>query len=181
MLRTLQKSILKNYLFKLLCALCFFLFLLSMVTKFYVNIEIPDIKKIIDVANIEPKVLPSLDIQQIMSTTEIRYQKPSQTTTKMPKVLESKVLKTQNIQEIHPSTEIKHQEVSEATNKAQTLKKILFFTGIFTLEDWGFGFGQKPFERCPVSNCFTTNKQSDGPLISGFHMFLDFSISHSIY
>ena len=151
-----------------------------MVTKFYVNIEIPDIKKIIDVANLEPKVLPILDIQESISAREIRYQKTSQATTEMPKVLESTLLKTQNIQEIQPSTEIKHQEISEATNKTQILKKILFFTGIFTLEDWGFGFGQKPFERCPVSNCFTTNKQSDGPLISGFHMFLDFSILHSI-
>ena len=181
MLRTLQKSISKNYLFKLLCALCFFLFLLSMVTKFYVNIEIPGIKKIIDVANLEPKVLPILDIQESISAREIRYQKTSQATTEMPKVLESTLLKIQNIQEIQPSTEIKHQEISEATNKTQILKKILFFTGIFTLEDWGFGFGQEPFERCPVSNCFTTNKQSDGPSISGFHMFLDFSILRSIY
>ena len=139
--------------------------------------EIPAIKKITDVSNSEAKVLQTLDIQEIISTTEIKYQKTSQTTTEMQKALESKVLKTQNIQEIKPTTEIKHQEISERSNKAQKLKTILFYTGIFTLEDWGFGFGQEPFKRCPVSNCFTTNKLIDKSSISGFHMFLGFSIS----
>ena len=175
-----QKCASKHHLFKLLFVLCFFLILLSVVTKFSLNIEIPNIKKIIDVSNLEPKVSPTPDIQGIISTTEIKYQKSSQTTTKLPKVLESKALTTKNIQDIKSSTEIKPQEISKATNKTQILKKILFYTGIFTLDDWGFGFGQEPFERCPVSNCFTTNKQSDGPLISGFHMVSDFSILHSI-
>ena len=140
-----------------------------------------DIKRIIDVSNLELKVLPTQDIQATISTTEINHQKSNLTTTKLPKVLESKALTTKNIQDIKSSTDIKPQEISKATNKTQILKKILFYTGIFTLDDWGFGFGQEPFERCPVSNCLTSNNQSDGPLISGFHMFLDFSILHSIY
>ena len=176
-----QKCASKSHLFRLLGVLCFVLLLVSTVTRFSLNVEMPDIKKIIDVSNLEHKVLQTLKIKTTISTAETKYQKSSLTTTKIPKVLESKALTPKNIQDIKSSTEVKPEEISKETNKTQILKKILFYTGIFTLDDWGFGFGQEPFERCPVSNCFTTNKQSDGPLISGFHMFLDFSNLFSIY
>ena len=59
-----------------------------------------DIKRIIDVSNLELKVLPTQDIQATISTTEINHQKSNLTTTKLPKVLESKALTTKNIQDI---------------------------------------------------------------------------------
>ena len=56
-------------------------------------------------------------------------------------------------------------EIHQETNKTASfdeLKKILFFTPYFHMNDWQFGFGHKPFERfgCPVSNCYTTNNHS---------------------
>ena len=39
-----------------------------------------------------------------------------------------------------------------------SVKRILFFTSYFGMEDWGFGIGSEPFGRCPVKNCFVTNK-----------------------
>ena len=81
----------KNHLLKLLGVLCFFLILVSMVKNVSLNIKVPDIKKIIDVSNLEPKVLPTLSIQTTISTTEIKYHESSLTTTKIQKVLESKL------------------------------------------------------------------------------------------
>ena len=39
-----------------------------------------------------------------------------------------------------------------------SVKRILFFTSYFGMEDWGFGIGSEPFGPCPVKNCFVTNK-----------------------
>ena len=39
-----------------------------------------------------------------------------------------------------------------------SVKRILFFTPYFGMEDWGFGIGSEPFGPCPVKNCFVTNK-----------------------
>ena len=44
------------------------------------------------------------------------------------------------------------------TKYLSSVKRILFFTPYFGMEDWGFGFGSEPFGRCPVKNCFVTNK-----------------------
>ena len=54
------------------------------------------------------------------------------------------------------------------TKETPNVKKILFYTPYFSMNNWGFGFGQKPFERCPVSNCLTTNDRSYLNSISGF-------------
>ena len=88
--------------------------------------------------------------------------------------MESKLLPTKYLQK-----NISSAEIDRATNKTQKVKKILFYTPIFNLEDWGFGFGQEPFERCPVSNCFTTNNHALNS-ISGFPMILDFSTFSSL-
>ena len=42
-------------------------------------------------------------------------------------------------------------------------KKILYFTSYFHMKDWNFGVGHKPFvdHKCPVTNCYITNKRSD--------------------
>ena len=57
---------------------------------------------------------------------------------------------------------------SDLIKEIPNVKKILFYTPFFSMKDWGFGFGQKPFERCPVSNCLTTNDRSYLKSISGF-------------
>ena len=44
------------------------------------------------------------------------------------------------------------------TKYLSSVKRILFFTPYFGMEDWGFGIGSEPFGRCPVKNCFVTNK-----------------------
>ena len=56
-------------------------------------------------------------------------------------------------------------EIHQEKNKTATfdeLKKILFFTPYFHMNDWQFGFGHEPFVKyaCPVSNCYTTNNHS---------------------
>ena len=53
-------------------------------------------------------------------------------------------------------------------NNITNLKKILFYTPYFYMKDWGFGFGQEPFKRCPVSNCYTTNNRNLLNSISDF-------------
>ena len=44
------------------------------------------------------------------------------------------------------------------TKYLSSVKRILFFTSYFGMEDWGFGIGSEPFGPCPVKNCFVTNK-----------------------
>ena len=46
---------------------------------------------------------------------------------------------------------------SSSKTKLSAPKRILFYTSYFSMKDWLFGFGQKPFENCPVSNCLTTD------------------------
>ena len=47
--------------------------------------------------------------------------------------------------------------------KFETAKKILYFTSYFGMHDWMFGFGNQPFldHKCPVTNCFITNKRDN--------------------
>jgi len=43
-------------------------------------------------------------------------------------------------------------------SRVQKLKHILYWTPYFMAEDWQFGFGSKPFRKCPQPNCAVTNK-----------------------
>ena len=45
----------------------------------------------------------------------------------------------------------------------ETAKKILYFTSYFGMHDWRFGFGNQPFleHKCPVTNCYITNKRDN--------------------
>ena len=47
--------------------------------------------------------------------------------------------------------------------KFETAKKILYFTPHWGMQDWMFGFGNQPFldHKCPVSNCYITNKRDN--------------------
>jgi len=47
--------------------------------------------------------------------------------------------------------------------KFATAKKILYFTSNFGMDDWMFGFGNQPFldHKCPVTNCYITNKRDN--------------------
>ena len=110
--------------------------------------------KIIGVSDLESKVLLTENLQDDVSMPEFKPEEKSEITIKTPKAKESKVL---------------------PTNEDKNLKKIYFWTSLFSLEDWGFGFGQKPFERCPESNCLTTNEPIDYSMLSGFQKFLNFS------
>ena len=71
------------------------------------------------------------------------------------------------IQEMKSST-----KPNSLPNKSLKVKKILFYTPLFNLRDWGFGFGQEPFKRCPVSNCLTSDNRSLNS-ISGCVLILD--------
>ena len=44
------------------------------------------------------------------------------------------------------------------SNNMPVVKRILFFTPMFGLNDWGFGIGSDPFKRCSVKNCFATSE-----------------------
>ena len=46
--------------------------------------------------------------------------------------------------------------------KFEQAKKILYFTSYFGMKDWMFGFGNQPFvdHKCPVTNCYITNKRN---------------------
>ena len=44
------------------------------------------------------------------------------------------------------------------SNKISSVKRVLFFTSMFGLKDWGFGIGSDPFKRCSVKNCFATSE-----------------------
>ncbi len=55
-----------------------------------------------------------------------------------------------------------------------SMKKILFYTPFFHMQDWEFGFGHEPFVnfQCPVSSCFTTNNKSQFGSILEFDAIL---------
>ena len=47
---------------------------------------------------------------------------------------------------------------SQETRVVQKLKRILYWTPYFMAEDWQFGFGSKPFRKCPQPNCAGENE-----------------------
>ena len=55
------------------------------------------------------------------------------------------------------------QEKINSEYKFETAKKILYFTSYFGMHDWRFGFGNQPFldHKCPVTNCYITNKRDN--------------------
>jgi hypothetical protein len=55
----------------------------------------------------------------------------------------------------------KENEAFEAYNNGKR-KNILFFNDYYYINDFEFGWGNKPFVQanCPVHNCFTTNVRS---------------------
>ena len=55
------------------------------------------------------------------------------------------------------------QEKMNPEYKFETAKKILYFTSYFGMHDWMFGFGNQPFldHKCPVTNCYITNKRDN--------------------
>ena len=58
-------------------------------------------------------------------------------------------------------TNMKTRSSKREVNQTQ-LKKILYYTPLFTHFDWGFGYGLEPFKvnKCPVTNCLTTNDRN---------------------
>ena len=52
-----------------------------------------------------------------------------------PKVQPEKYLKTNQVTNVHKR------------------KHILYWTPYFKAQDWQFGFGSKPFQKCPQPNC----------------------------
>lgn len=46
------------------------------------------------------------------------------------------------------------------SSKGDDKKIILFWNSFFEQPDFGFGFGSKPFEKCSISNCRTTNDKT---------------------
>ena len=61
------------------------------------------------------------------------------------------------------SIENKSQTLPNPEYKFETAKKILLFTSYFGMHDWMFGFGHQPFidHKCPVTNCYITNKRDN--------------------
>ena len=53
-----------------------------------------------------------------------------------------------------------HNEVPEPVPPLP--KMILYYTKVFDMENFAFGFGREPFLNlgCPVNNCFATNNRS---------------------
>ena len=50
---------------------------------------------------------------------------------------------------IQPQTNLK----TNRGTRVQKLQRILYWTPYFMAEDWQFGFGSKPFRKCPQPNC----------------------------
>lgn len=54
-----------------------------------------------------------------------------------------------------------HQATAAAELRSHD-KTILFYTPYWDLQDFGLGFGKKPFKelKCPINNCFATNNRT---------------------
>ena len=66
---------------------------------------------------------------------------------------------------LNVSRNVKGDDDNDNTNpkyQFETAKKILYFTSYFSMKDWMFGFGNQPFveNKCPVTNCYITNKRN---------------------
>jgi Fucosyltransferase, N-terminal len=55
---------------------------------------------------------------------------------------------------------IQQHQISTTTAAPQKRKRILFWTKYFGIDHFHVGFGQKPFQHCPVSNCETTKRRN---------------------
>ena len=48
-------------------------------------------------------------------------------------------------------------QINLNTSQVPEMKRILYWTPYFMAEDWQFGFGSKPFSKCPQPNCAGDN------------------------
>ena len=55
------------------------------------------------------------------------------------------------------------------SNANINIKYILYYTKFFDQEDWGIGYGQRPFidAECSVQNCHLTSNKASSPCIIG--------------